>query len=339
MSDLFDDERQSTKEYRIYGYINFVSMINGVNTQYGTLKEFFIKPRLGEEELGQTKNVLNCFDVYLCKLWTGSTNIVDSKYQLKLQILTNIDNFEIYKSGFAKTIFYNQIYSYNFNIDVDVYNQYDSFGKPIMDLYLFFNYKPSGSETVKMKTFDTSSDEITNSTTSKPYVIYSAGNIIDGDLVDYLVSNYSENLINKQEYYVKLPCLNENSILTHLEFKYYPLQQIPLQYFNSEPTTGNISGTTETDYNIPDHAVILDQYGNYIWKEILPHGFIDPLTGEGVNHSFVNKKHYVFNEVILDMEANLNDTTTNVNLSGIIFEPNTILKNKPNNLNKFGKKC
>ncbi len=339
VTDLFDQERQATKVYRIYGYINISSLINGLSLTYGLVSDFFKHPKVGDELIGQTKNITNSFDVYICRQWTSNTHFTGNSYQRKYQILTNLNDVDFYKSGIAKTIYYEQVFSFNSKIDFDMYGLYDSFGKPIVDLFLYFNYKTSGTESVRHKTFDVNSNESTNNLAARPYVVHAAGDIIDGDLVYYDVNNYEEILMNQEEYLVKLPCKNDVLANTWLEFKYFPFVRVPLQYFNSETSTGNISGTTETDFNIPDHAVKLDIYDNYIWKELLPYGFIDPLTGDGVNHSFVNQRHYVFSEVVLDIPANLNDVTTSSNLSNIIFQPNANIKNNPNNLDKFGNKC
>jgi hypothetical protein len=73
VSALFNSERQASQSYRVYGRIDFMSIINGLHLDYTKLNDFFTPARLGEEKLGLTKNILNSFDVYLCYPLTATT--------------------------------------------------------------------------------------------------------------------------------------------------------------------------------------------------------------------------------------------------------------------------
>ena len=69
-------------------------------------------------------------------------------------------------------------------------------------------------------------------------------------------------------------------------------------------------------------------------------GYINPLTGEGVNHPYINKKHYVFENIIIDIKPNLEDSTTNTVFEDIQFAQNSIISIKPtSSLNDIGKLC
>jgi len=345
-SQLFDDERQASEVYRVYGTVNFMSIINGLKRNYTTVDDFFTRPRIGDEANNLTKNLPYCFDVYLCRalgntftgstvLVSGNTKINSTTYQLKYEILTNLTSCEIYKSGFGKNIYYDQQYSYDFNVDIDIANQYDSFGKPLTNLYLFFNYRPSvnglsQSETVQKRTFS-------GSKVSRPYTTYVAGDVIEGDWVFYLPENFEEIVTQRQEFYVTFYC---TGAVSALQFKYNPLIPIKLRDFGDELITANISGTSETDQSIPNYAVKLDNDGNYLWKDLLPNGYIDPLSNRGVNYSFVNERHYVFSNIVLGLNTELNDAATAALFATIEFGPNTKQYNKPtSDLNTLGNKC
>lgn len=341
VAQVFDDERQASTVFRIYGDCDFISVVNGLKKGYKSLSDFFTRPRIGDEASGRTYNVVNIFDVYLCKQWTGNTAFTDVtgntplNFQRKYEVLTDLSSFEIYKSGYAKNIFNDQIFSFNFNVDIDIANQFDSFGKPIMDLYLLFNFKPFASETIIKKIFDSGSTETINKTGSTTYQLYNAGDIIDGDLVFYDPTQFEELLINEMEYYCRFPCTGN----TYLEFKYNPFIPVTLRQFNDQVVLGNISGTSEVDQNIPIYAVKLTD-GNYVWEDILPYGYVDPISGRGVAHPFMNLRHYVFNPVTLSLAANLNNEVTANNFANMVFGPESILNAKPtSDLNKLGNKC
>jgi hypothetical protein len=175
------------------------------------------------------------------------------------------------------------------------------------------------------------------SKTTNPYKIYAAGDIIDGDWVYYLPTNFEESVIQRQEYYVTFYC---SGTVSAIEFKYNPLVPIKLQVFGDEIITGNISGTSETDQSIPDYAVKIDNDGNYLWKNLLPKGYVDPISNNGVNHSFTNKRNYVFSNVVLGLNTELNDPATAALFAEIEFGANTSVFNKPtSNLNNLGDKC
>lgn len=342
VADLFNTERQASTTYRIYGDTNFVSLVNGLKKTYTSTSDFFTRPRLGFEASGLTRNILNSFDIYLCKLSTGHTHFSGTTYNTKYEILTNLSSFEIYNSGYGKNLFYDQIYSFDFNTDIDIGDQYDSFIKPIMSLYLFLNFKPdiSKGETVRKKYFNSLSDESSTGTTGLTHIIYNAGDIIDGDLVFYDKTQFEEVIINKQEYFVKFPCINLSSSSIQLQFKYNPLIEIKLREFSDEIITANISGTSQIDQEIPFYAVKIDTDGNYIWKDILPNGYVDPILNIGVNHPFVNKRHYIFNNVILSLVPNLNDSITATEFANMKFGSNSLQYSKPNSdLNNLGTKC
>jgi len=368
VADLFNDERQISEVYRFYGCINFMSLANGLSTGYTGVNNFFRRPSLGAEASGITRNILNCFDFYLCRpqanlfevtggtlsgttfggsvdtrpyveltgvtqIESGNTFISGTTYRLNYEILTNLTDIDIYKSGYNKNIFYDQVYGFNFNLEIDLRGQTDSFGKPITELYLFANFKPQKSgETVTQNTYD-SSTRVT-----RPYVIYSGGSIVDGDWVFYLPTNFEEVLLQRSEHYVHFPCTGTTG--TGISLKYNPFIPIKIRDFSDEILSGNISGTSEIDFNIPDYAINVDDEGNYIWENLLENGYIDPISLRGVNYPFINKRHYIFSNLVLPMTTDMDDPTTANAFNTISFGPNTDLFTQPTtDLNDLGEKC
>lgn len=352
-AQLFDDERQASQAYRFYGTIDFMSIINGLKRDYDSVYDFFIRPRIGQEASGGTRNILNCFDVYLCRalgntfstggtvLVSGNTLVSGLTYHLKYQVLTNLTDFEIYKSGFGKNIFYDQNYSFNFPTDFDITNQTDSFNKPLTTFYLFFNFKPQQNlhgqfETVSGNTSIDGTEN--NGKVTRPYTVYSAGSIIDGDWAFYLPENFLEIQTLRKEHYVTFYCTGSTG--QGLQFKYNPFVPIKLRDFGDEFITANISGTSEIDHQIPSYAVKIDDNGNYLWKDLLQNGYIDPLSLLGVNYPFINKRHYIFTNMVLKLVTELNDPVTANLFATIKFGPNKMQYVTPtSDLNNLGNKC
>lgn len=349
VAQLFDDERQASWNYRIYGAINFMSIVNGLKLNYKALSDFFTRPSLGTELSGLTRNILNSYDVYLCRplgntfstggtvIVSGNTKVTTDVYRLKYEVLTKLSDFEIYKSGFNKNIYNDQIHSFNFSNNFDLFNQTDSFNKPVTELYLFFNFSPKngvlGAETVTQNSF-------TGATRPAwPYVQYSGGSIVDGDWVFYTPTNFEETQLKKAEHYVKFLCTGVTGG-DGLSFKYNPFVQIRIREYGDEIITANISGTSETDNQIPPYAIKIDNDGNYLWKDLLQNGYIDPITGDGVNFPFVNKHHYVFTNYVLSLSTDLDDAATATTFAEIHFAANALQYTKPiSSLNNLGSKC
>lgn len=353
VAQLFDDERQASQAYRFYGTINFMSIVNGLIKNYDNIFDFFQRPRIGQEASGITRNILNCFDVYLCRplgntfstggtvLVSGNTLVSGATYELKYQIITNLTDFEIYKSGFGKNIFNDQQFSFDFAKEFDITNQTDSFNKPLTTFYLFFNFKPQLNLHNKLETVsgNTSIDGTINSgKATRPYVVYTGGSIVNGDWVFYLPENFEEIQTLRKEYYVTFYCSGGTG--AGLQFKYNPFVPIKLRNFGNDFITGNISGTSEIDHQIPSYAVKIDDNGNYLWKDLLQNGYIDPLSQLGVNYPFINKRHYIFTNMVLKLVTELNDPATATVFSTIKFGPNGMLYSKPtSDLNNLGNKC
>ena len=118
-----------------------------------------------------------------------------------------------------------------------------------------------------------------------------------------------------------------------------------MRYFNDALNNVN-TGTTsyEQQISIPYYATLLTGgtvgKGNFVWKDILPQGFIDPVTNQGVDYPFVNMRRYLFSTIILTISPNLQDSNTLQVFTQIKFGPPTVLNNAPmGDINNIGKPC
>lgn len=308
LSDLFNIERENSYNYRLLGTINYLSLLNNLNSNYTQVQDFFSKYNGGNNP----KNIYNSFKIYLLKKSDAYVSLGNNLYKEMYDVITEITDITLYNCGFAKNIFSDNIYLYNFNIDVNVKDIKDYFNKPITELYLYFDYQLdiSKNEVLYSKDFNSISSETKNLTiTRTTNTSHEIDDLIIANLIRKKDTDFDETIINQQEYKIKYT-LNSTS----LQFKYNPLIKIKLRDYNNVAYYGNINSNTKNLITIPDYAKTVGNPsdGNVIWKEILPHGFIDPITNLGVNFPFVNGCHYVFTNNIISISPDLSDFNTDV---------------------------
>jgi len=330
-----DLERQETLKFRIYGRIDYVSMLHRLKTNFIKISDFFDRNRTNN-----SRNLINNFDVYLLTPYTGNTSFNNGNYLTNYKVIAKNNDIDIIYGGYGINIFGDRNYIFTNGLDQTTYNMVDSFNKPITKFYLYFNYKsiPNGMDipqTVERKEFDSSSNENNFTLVNLPLTNYNIGDIVYGDLVSYNKENFLENIINEQEYYITIP-YDTNS----LKFKYRPFLEIKLRDFSSVDSTANISATTVSNITIPEYAVALDNNGNYLWRDLLDFGYIEPITNLGVDYPFLNGSHYVYNNLILSIIPDLtHENTANV-FSEIKFSEPILINTIPStDINGLGKLC
>ena len=342
VTEVFNNERQDTDIYRIYGKIEYLSVLNNLKIDYSLLEDFFtIQPNFVP-----VKNIFNDFNFYLVKpsrTFTGiSTGTTGGTYVKNYEIISELGNFEIYNAGYSKNIYNEQQYSWNFNIDFDLTDDRDAFNFPITEVCLFAQYKPSLNglnelEYMERLSFLSGQTVILSGVTA---TTYNVGDIVEGDLIYYQKNLFSQQTIQRQEYYIYTP-YSGISGSTVLKWKYYPFIPITLKVYDDVIQRLNISGTSYDEIvRIPTYATPIDGDGNHVWKILLDRGFVDPLTGVGVNYPFVNGRQYVFNNLILDIVPDLTHENTSQVFSEIKFAVDTFVDAQPSGeLNDIGKPC
>lgn len=343
-SDVFDLEREEGEKYRIYGVVEYFSLLNRVEKDYSRLSDFFIKKT--PPILGDVKTILNTFKIYLLKPFDEpgdeySYGGHDNLYLRKYEVIATPKHLNITEAGFSVNLFNEEKYYFDFNVDFDVSSWRNPFGFPITELFLYFEYQKDVSIDYPEEVFYKFEEDY--------YELYEkdwdVGDILyDSDkeqpicsVVKYKKDQYLEEEIYKQNF--KIKTLTEEG---GIYWEYNPFIPIKLRYLSGSINRGNENNTSyEQKYSIPKHATKIDNNGNYIWRDILPDGTYDLLTNEGVDHPFVNKRKYVFNKIILSIEPDLSHENTNNQFSEILFGEHGIITNKPNNpnINNIGKPC
>jgi len=100
-------------------------------------------------------------------------------------------------------------------------------------------------------------------------------------------------------------------IVLDIIWKYNPFVPLRLRYFANELNVVNSGSTSYDDLtSIPDYATLIDDKGNYAWRDILPQGYTDTLNEIGVDYPFINGKRYLFAPVVLSVVPDLTDNAT-----------------------------
>jgi len=342
ISQVFDEERQDTDVYRLYGKIEYLSPLNKIIKNYNAIEDFFTI--LSPSTTAETKTIITDFKFYLVASTTAYTALITGNtggtFIKNYQVISNLNNFEIYNAGFSTNVFGEQEYAWNFNTDFNLENRYDGLNFPLTELYLYCEYQSqennSGNyETMEYKTYDSFGNTVIAKFNSIPLV---SGNTLTGDIIIWDKYQFTQQTINQQEFYIYTPY--SSNTLT-LKWKYYPFIPITIRVFDDSIQTANISGTSyENIIKVPTYATKIDNDGNYVWRNLLDRGFLDPLTAAGVNYPFVNQKQYVFNNIILIIKPDFTDDNTASVFNQISYAEDTFISSQPNsNLTDIGKPC
>lgn len=342
VTEVYENERQNTEVYRIYGGLEWISTLNRIIKEYKEIKDFF-EYNICElhDNSCEYKNILDSFDFYLVrpKYFEKITNN-GITYIRKFEVIATPDDFELLNAGYYKNLYGDKKYSFIFNKDFDISEMRDEFGFPITELFLHPRYKKSQNGLDQdEETYKIIWDINTGTETIESYEIseLNIGDIIYGDKIEYSESTFKQFLSENQEYFIDTPYKTKI-----LRWKYNPFISIKLRHFSNELKRAN-TGSTSYDQvvDIPNYATHLGN-GNMVWRKILPQGYIDPLTGNGVDYPFINKKRYLFTNIIFDVIPDLSHNNTLDVFRNINFENPTSINLEPKNesdLNNIGKPC
>jgi hypothetical protein len=302
LSDFFSYEREKSKNYKLYGKIEFLSILNNLKLNYFYKEDFF--ERFTKD---QAKNLTNSFDIYLL-IKSDAYQIINNNYVYNYKVIAKPKDIDLIKCSFSKNIFYENFYTFNIKNDINIENKLDYFNKPITEFYLYFKYKnpnPVKNEKLYGKLYNTDSDEDNNALIELTDLVYDYGDEISGSLFSYPIDSFDETIINTQEYIIDLEYNNEEII----KFKYNPFIEIKIREYSDNINFTNIK--LKNIINIPSYAKKIDDFNNYIWKDILEYGYIDPISNSGFDFPFINNQHYVYNNYSIDVKPDLNHTPTN----------------------------
>jgi len=344
VAEIFNVERQASNVYRIYGGFEYLSLLNNMKQNYEYLEDFFISPLPKSSTL--TRKGIDDFDIYLVKpAPSGYTKISneDNDYLRKFEVVATPTDFVMHNAGYSNSVYNEESYVFNFTKDFDVSTYLDDFGIPIVELFLYVRYRTTSTSwgtNEKMSGTTWSASDGEASKVELYYEAYEIGDIIGSrDKIEYLKNNFSQDVIDEQVYYISTPY--KDGTTKELHWKYNPFIPLRLRYFSNELKTAN-TGTTSYDVeiNIPSWATPIDDEGNRVWRSILDQGYIDPLSGDGVDYPFVNGRRYLFDKIVFPVIPDLTHENTEEVFTQILFPAPEELEITPTtNLDKIGNPC
>ena len=290
---------------------------------------------------------MDYFKMYRPGTGTGTTVTTSNaaQYARYFEVIATPSDFELYNAGFTNNAYGEQVYAFNFNKDFDITPYLDNFRFPATELYLYPQYQvgkngnsPQITEVMSGTSWGT--DGVRHKviyTSPLPNLVI--GDKVYGDLIEYSQQLFLQVQISPQIYYISTP-YKDGAQQKYLQWKYNPFIPFTLRYFNDSLMTAN-TGTTSyaEEISIPYYATPIGN-GNYVWRDIVPQGFIDPLNNQGVNYPFVNMRRYLFSAVILDIVPDLNDLNTFNVFTQIKFgQPKVLNKSPLGDINNIGKPC
>lgn len=355
-ADVFDTERENSQTYRIYGRIEYMSLLNGLKQNYTDFEDFL----LPDYSL-TSGNITNSFDFYLVRpAESGYTEINgitnadgDDFYIRYFKVLATPSNFELIPAGFSNNAYNEKGYSFCINVDFNVSRYSDQFKFPLTELFLYAQYKKkvngnSIAETVSRTTWSQSGKEIilSNQITNlkRGDYVKTLDNAKIGDLIAYDKENFEQLQISGQTFYITTKCNHPVNGSIDLVWEYNPFIPIRLRYFSSSLNSVNSGSTSYDEVNsIPEYATLIDGKGNYVWRDFVPQGILDPISEQGVNYPFINGRYYIFQSVLLPITPSLNNEVTKTVFNDIWFtqnvtKTNAIIKNN-GDLGNIGKPC
>jgi hypothetical protein len=155
-------------------------------------------------------------------------------------------------------------------------------------------------------------------------LFYKENDVLNGEVYFFNEDDYSFSLVQEQYYSIKNKIqddlINENKytaytynivnnkVETEFEFKYKPFYPINIRKFSNYLETIYISGINNTI--IPDYSIKNETY--YLWRDLLDIGFIeqDENDTNGVDYPFINQKHYLYNNINIQVLPDLSDRNT-----------------------------
>jgi hypothetical protein len=293
---VFENEREENEIYRIYGKLNYLSLLNGVKKNFLQPKDFFDRTKRLIDDIKHLGNSFRFYLVKPSKTFTqinrpGSTN--PAEYIRMFEVIATPNDINFYRAGFSKNIYEDLEFAFDIDIDFDARGQRDYLGFPMTEIYLYAEYRTG----VNITTTRLSWNNMQNmgATESHTTPVLNKGDLIKGDVIAHNKEKFLQKKVFNQTYFITT-LISGGAV----RWKYNPFIPINLCYFdNIIKTVSKNTSFYEQKVNIPDYAIDLVD-NDVVWRDILPQGYINPITGEGVDHPFLNKRRYVFlNEVLI----------------------------------------
>jgi len=322
-TEQFDTERADNPVYRIYGRIEYMSLLNGLKSDYNEKEDFF-----NPQKTGDFKDIFNSFDFYLVAPSSGATyhNISNTdKYRRSFDVIADNNDFELYNAGFSNNVYGEQTYAFSFKSDFDVSRLFDYFGFPITELFLYAQYKKSDNgagteEKMYYRRWSTSTGvrskvELNTKDLNVGDKVEANNGYNVHDIIEYNKEEYLQEQVDAQRYYIRTPYNSSDNI--YIEWEYYPFIPFRLRYLDDVISTAKLSnivesGTTLSVYNTGTTTMSIDLFKSLKQNLSETTTTIADWDGESIN------SYYQWNPSTGILKFNY-DSTYNINFNTKIF--------------------
>lgn len=226
---------------------------------------------------------------------------VESQYYSRwFRVMAFVEQAEIFKTGFSRTTFDDNVTSLLFNTSFDVRDLVDHLGRPLTELFVsitkntilgFYTEIKSGvltNNSPHLNILDISDN------TASPTPIESfntAPPLMFGDIVEYNALEQSEKVL--MDAYHRFNLTNRLDRDYFEGYYYKPHHRVQIRNISEIVSIDTLTGGTEDD--VPDYAVDLGD-GRIAWRNILDNGEIED-TNVDVTYPFLNGCHYTYNNI------------------------------------------
>jgi len=251
-TEQFDAEREANQVYRIYGRIEWLSLLNGIAQGHNSLEDFF-NPIYS----GNSKNIMNSFDFYLVAPSSGDTFTAipnSNKRKRSFTVLAGKDDIEIYNAGFTNNVYGEQVYAFSFKSDFDVSEYYDRLGFPLTELFLYAQYIKSSTivEQMSFTNWSYGGNIAKQTLTTKDLNIGDDVENLQGtnimDILEYIPEEYVQTQVEPQTFYIRTR-YNDGGP-QWLEWSYNPFIPFKLRYFDGALSTAKLAEIVENTSNL-----------------------------------------------------------------------------------------
>jgi hypothetical protein len=292
LTELFNQERNKSTKYRIYGNINYLSFLRNKNTNQIQISDFF------NDDYKETGfNLEDFFDLTIFKQTINQTTLPtdNNTYIEKLSAITNDSNYKLSFFGFSKNIYNEKIYSFKFDtLDLNPNEYYKINDELFYNNYVYLGFIPKNVK-VYEKVF-----------TNKDYVNTLNINTELGYSAITFTNQQIDNIIFESNFNTTSLFNEFLSAKTHNFFKTYDIKitdnniNLNKRFIRNYLDIGNSDYTQKVELDLTQSAltgnlIFLDRE-NYLFNEVLKKEYLIKLqlidTYQGVNYTEYRDLNY-----------------------------------------------
>ena len=290
LTELFNQERNKSTKYRIYGNINYVSFLTNKKTIFTNIIDVF------DDDYAQTGfNFEDYFDLKIFKQTINQTTLpTDNNIYIEiLSAVTNDSNYKLNFFGFSRNIYNEKIYSFKFDtLELNPNEYYKINNELFYNNYVYLGFIPKNF-TVYEKVFTT--NNYANTLDVNTELGYSAITFTNAQIDNiFFESNFNSVSLFNELFSAK----------THNFFKTYDIKitdnniNLNKRFIRNYLDIGNGDYTQKVELDLTQSAltgnlISLDRE-NYLFNEVLKKEYVIKLQ---LNDTYLNADYAQYKDL------------------------------------------